>query len=80
MRTNSQSFTQESVENAEQERLLNEYEYSAWTNRSVASARLDRRLGKGCPFVRLSHSIRYRPSDVRQYIEQNVRKIDGGKA
>ncbi len=80
MNTNSQPFKRESAENIEQERLLNEYEYSAWTNRSVASARLDRRLGQGCPFVKLGHSIRYRPSDVRQHIAQNVRKIGGGKA
>jgi hypothetical protein len=55
------------------EPLLDEYEYAAITGRSVASARRDRLLGKGCPYVKLGFLVRYRPSDVRFYIAQNVR-------
>ncbi len=54
------------------ERLLDEREYSAVTGRSVASARRDRLLGRGCPYVKLGFLVRYRPSDVRAYIAQNV--------
>jgi predicted DNA-binding transcriptional regulator AlpA len=55
------------------ERLLDEREYAAITGRSIASARRDRLLGKGCPFVKLGFLVRYRPSDVRAYIARNVR-------
>ena len=58
------------------EPLINEYEYSRITGRSVASARRDRLLGKGCPYIKQEHLVRYRPSDVREYIERNRR---GGK-
>jgi hypothetical protein len=59
--------------NAQIERLLDEHEYAAITGRSVASARRDRLLGKGCPYVKLGFLVRYRPSDVRSYIAQNLR-------
>jgi hypothetical protein len=55
------------------ESLLDEYEYSRITGRSVASARRDRLLGKGCPYVKLGALVRYRPSDVAAYIASNVR-------
>ena len=55
------------------ERLLDEREYAAITGRSIASARRDRLLGKGCPYVKLGFLVRYRPSDVRAYIAKNVR-------
>jgi predicted DNA-binding transcriptional regulator AlpA len=55
------------------DRLLNEREYAAITGRSVASARRDRLLGKGCPYVKLGYLVRYRRSDVRAYIARNVR-------
>ena len=65
--------TERGSANAQIERLLDEHEYAAITGRSVASARRDRLLGKGCPYVKLGFLVRYRPSDVRSYIAQNVR-------
>jgi hypothetical protein len=53
------------------EPLLDEYEFSRITGRSVGSARRDRLLGRGCPFIKLGALVRYRPSDVRDYIQQN---------
>ena len=58
---------------SEIERLLDEREFAAITGRSIASARRDRLLGKGCPYVKLGFLVRYRPSDVRAYIAKNVR-------
>jgi len=55
------------------EPLFDEFEYSRITGRSVASARRDRLCGIGCPHVKLGHLVRYRPEDVRTYIEQNRR-------
>jgi hypothetical protein len=59
--------------NTQLEPLLNEHEYAAVTGESVATARRNRLLGRGCPFVKLGALVRYRPSDVRAYIEQNLR-------
>lgn len=55
------------------EALLSEYEYAAITGESVSTARMNRLLGKGCPFVKLGALVRYRPDDIRAYIEQNLR-------
>ena len=69
--TNRRQPTKES--NSQIEALLNEVQYSRITGRSVGSARYDRALGIGCPYVKLGNSVRYRPADVRAYIEKNVR-------
>jgi hypothetical protein len=53
------------------ETLLTEHEYARITKRSVASARRDRLLGQGCPYVKLGALVRYRPDDIRAYIERN---------
>jgi hypothetical protein len=60
------------------EPLFNEYQFAEITGRSVASARRDRLLGQGCPYVKLGFLVKYRPSDVRAYIAQNVHstKVD----
>lgn len=63
----------ESVADTQIEPLVNEYEYAKITGRSVASARRDRMLGMGCPHVKLGALVRYRPSDIRRYIENNVK-------
>jgi len=69
----SKHGARESVATTQMEPLLNEYEFAEITGRSVASARRDRFLGKGCPYVKLGFLVKYRPSDVRTYIAQNVR-------
>jgi hypothetical protein len=55
------------------ETLLDEYEFSRITKRSVASVRRDRLLGQGCPYAKLGALVRYRPEDVKAYIERNLR-------
>ena len=57
------------------EPLLDEYEFLRLTGRSVGSARRDRLLGRGCPFIKLGALVRYRPADVRDYIERNRRSM-----
>jgi hypothetical protein len=63
----------EPVAEAELETLLTEHEYSGLTKRSVASARRDRLLGKGCPYVKLGALVRYRPQDVKAHLAHNLR-------
>jgi len=73
----SQTCERESIANTQLEPLLDEHDYAAITGRSVASARRDRLLRKGCPYVKLGCLVRYRPSDVRSYIAENVRGAQG---
>jgi len=69
----SQQSERESAANNLLEPLINEHEYSRITRESVATARRNRLLGKGCPYVKLGALVRYKPSDIRAYIERNVR-------
>lgn len=55
------------------ESLLDERAVSQITGVSVATLRRNRLLGKGCPHVKLGSLVRYKPSDLRSYIERNVR-------
>jgi hypothetical protein len=57
----------------ELEPLLDETACSRITGRSVASLRRDRLLGQGCPYVKLQGLVKYRPQDLRRYIESNLR-------
>ena len=59
----------------ELEPLLTEQEFARITKRSVASARRDRLLRQGCPFVKLGALVRYRPSDVRAYLERSLQRV-----
>ena len=68
----SQPRERESVANTDLEPLLNEHEYTAITGESVATARRNRLLRKGCPHVKLGALVKYRPSDVRAYIARNL--------
>jgi hypothetical protein len=53
--------------------LLNEREYVAITGEILATAHRNRLLKKGCPYVKLGAFVKYRPEDVRAYIERNLR-------
>ena len=66
-----------STARASLERLLNEKQYVAITGESLATARLNRTLGKGCSFVRLGRSIKYRPQDVLAYIARGLVRTGG---
>jgi len=72
----SRPSARESVADTQIEPLIDEYECSRITGRSVASLRRDRLLGTGIPYVKLQALVRYRPSDLREYIERN---LQGGK-
>ncbi len=69
----SQPGERESAADTKLETLLNETDCARITKRSVASLRRDRLMGIGCPYVKLGALVRYRPEDVRAYIERNLR-------
>jgi hypothetical protein len=69
----SKTFEREGTADTQLEALIDEHEFSRITGRSVASARRDRLLRQGCPWVKLTGLVRYRPQDVREYIERNLR-------
>jgi hypothetical protein len=71
----SQLSERESVAGEPIERLLDEYQYAQIRNCSVATVRRDRQLGKGCAYVKTGHLVRYRPRDVRSFIERNLRGV-----
>lgn len=50
------------------EPLLGENEVAQITGRSVASLRRDRLLRQGCKFLKVGSLVRYRPSDLRDYL------------
>jgi hypothetical protein len=58
------------------ETLLTESEFARIVKRSLASIRRDRKLGTGCPYLKLGALVRYRPADVRRFIEFNLRGIE----
>ena len=64
--------SRESVPAERLEPLVDEHEFSRITGRSVASARRDRLLGQGCPYVKLGALVRYRLEDIRKFIQSNV--------
>jgi hypothetical protein len=74
---NSLPLRRESANDPELESLLTEQDYARITKRSVASARRDRLLRQGCPYVKLGALVRYRPADVRAYIESRLRRPNG---
>lgn len=58
----------------ELETLLTEQECTHITKRSVASLRRNRLFRQGCPYVKLGALVRYRPEDVRAYLERSLRR------
>ena len=56
--------------------LLTEKDVARITKRSVASVRRWRRLSQGPKFLRISSSIRYRPGDLKAFLES--RPMGGG--
>jgi hypothetical protein len=54
------------------EGLVDEHEYSRIVLRSIGSIRRDRVLGRGCRYVKIGNLVRYRLSDIREYIDANV--------
>jgi hypothetical protein len=55
------------------EKLLDENRVAEITGQSLATLRRNRLIGRGLPFVKLGASVKYRPADLRDYINCNVR-------
>lgn len=53
--------------------LLTTEEYCQILGISVSKARQDRVKGKGCPWRKIGRVVRYDPSDVRAFLDKNVR-------
>jgi len=64
------------------EHLWDEHDVASITSRSVASVRRDRLLKKGCPYVKIGASVRYRRSDVESWLASlqahGTRSAEGG--
>ena len=58
------------------EPLLSDFDVSEITGRSRSTLQKDRLRGGPdvLPFVRIGRLIRYRPQDVRYFLERNMRK------
>jgi len=52
--------------------LINQSELSTYLNKSEAWCERARWLGTGPPFVKLGRSVRYRLSDVKEYVDSNL--------
>jgi hypothetical protein len=50
--------------------LLNEKEYCRITNQKLATARANRIKGKGCNFYKIGGSVRYKLSEIVEYVEK----------
>ncbi len=50
--------------------FLNEKEFSEITGHTVSNARSNRIKGKGCKFYKIGGSVRYKMSDIIDYIEE----------
>ena len=59
---------------SELEPLLDENECARLLNESPRTTQSRRVRGEGPPYVKNGRSVRYRPSDVRAYIEKNIRR------
>jgi len=71
--TNSNRSERESVRDTSLETLLTEQDYARIIKRSVASIRRDRAIGSGCPYLKLGALVRYRPEDIKAYLERSLR-------
>ena len=52
--------------------LLNEQETSVILGCSVHKLQKDRRIGNSIPYCKIGRSVRYKLSDIENYIEQNM--------
>jgi excisionase family DNA binding protein len=52
--------------------LMTEREAAELRRQSVRTLQAERVRGGGCPFVKIGRSVRYRRSDVLQFIEQSI--------
>lgn len=76
--TISQRSERESVANQQLQSLLNEHDVSRITGLSLASVRRWRVLGKGPRFLKIGSAVRYRPEDLKSFL--NSRPAGGDPA
>jgi hypothetical protein len=57
----------------EPDELLTETEAAQLRRQSIRTLQVERQHGTGCSFVKLGRSVRYRRSDVLQFIAANVK-------
>lgn len=50
------------------EKLLTEKEVSQLIGRALQTLRNDRFKGKGLPYIKINRQVKYRPTDVEEYI------------
>lgn len=72
MPTFSQQRTETRIGDTDLEPLVDEREFARLTKRSLASIRRDRLLRRGCPYVKLIGSIRYRREDIQRWVTENL--------
>jgi Helix-turn-helix domain len=60
-------------DNRRLDKLLTENEAAELRRQSVRTLQAERLRGGGCPFVKLGRSVRYRLSDVQQFIHTRIR-------
>ncbi len=56
----------------DEETLLTEEEVSQMTKLSLSTLRAHRQKGKGLPYVKIGKAVRYRMSDILEYIEKHT--------
>lgn len=54
----------------EQHQMLNESQVSEYLNRTIASLRADRFYGRGVPYYKIGALVRYKFSDVQEFLRQ----------
>jgi hypothetical protein len=58
--------------------VIDEYEAAKVLRKSVQTLRNERHLRRGCPYLKLGRSVRYRVDDLLNYLEKH--RIDPEKA
>jgi len=56
--------------------LLNEKEAAKFLACSVATLQMNRSLRRGVRFLKMGRSVRYRVSDLKEFIEANFVEVD----
>jgi hypothetical protein len=59
--------------------FLDERDIARITKRSLASVRRDRLFGRGCPYVKINASVRYKESEALRYFDSLPRHGGGGQ-
>jgi hypothetical protein len=59
------------------DQLLTEIEAAQLRKQSVRTLQAERLRGRGCAFVKLGRSVRYRRTDVLRFIESHLRSSTG---